>query len=147
MTPKKNMGKLVIDPAVEPIDPKLVPRIKLPSGNMMPVAAYGTFHSDWAQNYMYEATLEAIRIGWRHIDTARAYENEDVIGDVIKDAISKGYINSTNDLFITGKLWNGHMAKEDVRTAANPANPIPTPLTIAVVFRILIPTKAAASSS
>ncbi|MFX0098211.1 MAG: aldo/keto reductase family protein [Candidatus Hodarchaeota archaeon] len=117
MTQKKNTGKLAIDSSVESIDPGLVPRIKLPSGNMMPVAAYGTFHSDWAQDYMYEATVEAIRIGWRHIDTARAYENEHVIGDAIKDAISKGYIDSVDDLFITGKLWNGHMAKKDVRPA------------------------------
>ena len=31
---------------------------------------FGTFHSDWAQNYMKDATVEAIRVGWRHIDTA-----------------------------------------------------------------------------
>ncbi|MBN2155139.1 MAG: aldo/keto reductase [Candidatus Lokiarchaeota archaeon] len=117
MSLNKKQGKLAIDPTIESVDPKLVQKIKLPSGNLMPVAAYGTFHSDWAQEYMYEATVEAIRIGWRHIDTARAYENEKTIGDAIKEAISKGYINSPNDLFITGKLWNGHMAKEDVKPA------------------------------
>lgn len=117
MVLEKRVGKLVIDHEVEPIDPELVPKVRLTGGNMMPVAAYGTFHSDWAQDYMQEATLEAIRIGWRHIDTARAYENEDIIGDAIKMAISRGYIDSTNDLFITGKLWNGHMAKKDVEPA------------------------------
>ena len=30
-----------------------------------PVAAFGTFHSDWAQDYMKDATVEAIRLGWR----------------------------------------------------------------------------------
>jgi diketogulonate reductase-like aldo/keto reductase len=83
----------------------------------MPVAAFGTFHSDWAQDYMKDATVEAIRLGWRHLDTARAYENEDVVGEAIREAIQKGYIASADDLFITGKLWNGHMAAKDVAPA------------------------------
>ncbi len=85
----------------------------------MPAAAFGTFHSDWAQNRMREATVEAIRVGWRHLDTARAYENENHIGQAIKEAISKGYINSANDLFITGKLWNGHMKASEVASAVD----------------------------
>jgi alcohol dehydrogenase (NADP+) len=107
------------DKNIEGIDPDLVNKVTLPSGAIMPVAAFGTFHSDWAQEYMKDATVEAIRIGWRHIDTARAYENEDVVGEAIKEAIEKGYISSADDLFITGKLWNGHMAKKDVEPAFN----------------------------
>jgi len=107
------------DTSVEPIDPAAVHKVTLSSGVEMPVAAFGTFHSDWAQDYMKDATVEAIRLGWRHIDTARAYENEDVVGVAIKEAIDKGYINSADDLFITGKLWNGHMAKKDVEPALN----------------------------
>lgn len=102
------------DSSVEAIEPDSVHSVKLSSGVDMPVAAFGTFHSDWAQDYIKDATVEAIRIGWRHIDTARAYENEDVVGEAIKEAIEKGYISSADDLFITGKLWNGHMAKKDV---------------------------------
>jgi diketogulonate reductase-like aldo/keto reductase len=83
----------------------------------MPVAAFGTFHSDWAQDHMKDATVEAIRLGWRHIDTARAYENEDVVGEAIREATHKGYINSPDELFITAKLWNGHMARADVAPA------------------------------
>lgn len=83
----------------------------------MPAAAYGTFHSDWAQDLMYEATIEAIRIGWRHLDTARAYENEAVIGEAIREAIRRGYLHSVDELFITGKLWNGHMDPRDVAPA------------------------------
>ena len=84
---------------------------------MMPIAAFGTFHSDWAQDYMKDATVEAIRLGWRHLDTARAYENEDVVGEAIREAIKQGHISSADDLFITGKLWNGHMAPKDVAPA------------------------------
>ncbi|MGB0743457.1 MAG: aldo/keto reductase family protein [Opitutales bacterium] len=90
---------------------------KLANGSTMPSAAYGTFHSDWAQDMMYDATLEAIRVGWRHLDTARAYENEDVVGAAIQEAIKRGYISSVDELFITGKLWNGHMDPKDVAPA------------------------------
>ena len=106
-----------IDHTIEPIDPASVHQLKLSSGVMMPAPAYGTFHSDWAQAYMKDATVEAIRLGWRHLDTARAYENEDVVGEAIKEAIAKGYINSADDLFITAKLWNGHMDPKDVAPA------------------------------
>lgn len=119
MSDKSKTNELRIDPSIPSVDHEKVPKIKLSSGNLMPAAAFGTFHSDWAQEYMYEATIEAIRIGWRHIDTARAYENEHIIGKAIKEAIKRGYINSTDDLFITGKLWNGHMKKEDVAPALN----------------------------
>jgi diketogulonate reductase-like aldo/keto reductase len=100
-----------------PFDPSAVKQIKLSSGQTAPVAAYGTFHSDWAQDLMYDATLEAIRVGWRHIDTARAYENEDIVGAAFKEAIKRGYISSTDELYITGKLWNGHMSPQDVAPA------------------------------
>lgn len=107
------------DKSIEGIDPALVGKITLAGGAVMPVAAFGTFHSDWAQEYMKDATVEAIRVGWRHIDTARAYENEEVVGQAIAEAIKKGYISSADELFITAKLWNGHMAKKDVEPAFN----------------------------
>jgi diketogulonate reductase-like aldo/keto reductase len=66
---------------------------------------------------MTDATVEAIRLGWRHIDTARAYENEAVVGEAIRQAVRQGYISSSDDLFITGKLWNGHMSPKDVAPA------------------------------
>ena len=109
--------QVCFDKTVEPLDPASVGKVTLRSGQVMPVAAFGTFHSDWAQDYMQDATLEAIRLGWRHIDTARAYENEDVVGHAIRQAIQEGHISSADDLFITGKLWNGHMAPKDVAPA------------------------------
>ena len=113
----KEIEQVCFDKSVQGSDPASVHQVKLSSGRMMPVAAFGTFHSDWAQDYMKDATVEAIRLGWRHIDTARAYENEDVVGEAIKEAIKEGYISSADDLFITGKLWNGHMSPADVAPA------------------------------
>jgi diketogulonate reductase-like aldo/keto reductase len=112
-----NNDQVCFDQTINGIDPKSVQQLRLASGRLMPAAAFGTFHSDWAQAYMKDATVEAIRLGWRHIDTARAYENEDKVGEAIREAIRKGYITSADDLFITGKLWNGHMAPKDVAPA------------------------------
>lgn len=111
---QQKIEQVCFDKSIEPLDPEKVHQLILPSGKKMPAAAFGTFHSDWAQDYMKDATVEAIRLGWRHLDTARAYENEDVVGEAIKEAIKLGYIQSADDLFITGKLWNGHMDPKDV---------------------------------
>lgn len=111
------MNQAAIDSSTPGLDPDSVCRARLPSRAVMPLAAFGTFHSDWAQSRMKDATVEAIRLGWRHIDTARAYENESLIGEAIQEAVRKGYISSPNELFITGKLWNGHMAAKDVAPA------------------------------
>lgn len=110
-------AEVCFDTSVQPIDPSSVNQLKLASGRMMPAPAFGTFHSDWAQDYIKDATVEAIRLGWRHIDTARAYENEAVVGEGIREAVRKGYVSSPAELFITGKLWNGHMAPKDVGPA------------------------------
>jgi diketogulonate reductase-like aldo/keto reductase len=119
MIKAKAIEQVYIDQCVQALYPASVYQITLASGRTMPVAAFGTFHSDWAQDYMKDATLEAIRLGWRHIDTARAYENEEVVGRAIREAIQEGYIKSADELFITGKLWNGHMFPKDVAPALN----------------------------
>lgn len=106
-----------INPGMSGVAPESVHKVALPGNELMPIAAFGTFHSDWAQDYMFDATVEAIRLGWRHIDTARAYENEAIVGAAIRHAISLGYISSADDLFITGKLWNGHMEPRQVAPA------------------------------
>ncbi|MBI9018858.1 MAG: aldo/keto reductase [Phycisphaerae bacterium] len=117
MEDSKVIEQVCFDKTIEGLDPESVNKVKLRSGRIMPAAAFGTFHSDWAQDYMKDATVEAIRLGWRHIDTARAYENEEVVGEAIGEAIREGYISSADDLFITGKLWNGHMSPKDVAPA------------------------------
>lgn len=116
-SPNPAVEQVCFDRSIEPIDPQSVHTVRLASGTTMPIAAYGTFHSDWAQDYMKDATVEAIRLGWRHIDTARAYENEAVVGEAIREAVREGYIASADELFITGKLWNGHMDPKDVAPA------------------------------
>lgn len=59
-----------------------------------------------------EATLAAIRMGYRLIDTAVIYTNEDAVGDAVRQAIEEG-ICTRAELFITSKLWVSDMKTED----------------------------------
>ena len=43
-------------------------------------------------------------VGYRHIDTAKIYSNEDLIGEALQECYSKGI--KREDLFITTKLWH-----------------------------------------
>ncbi|WP_214820513.1 MULTISPECIES: aldo/keto reductase [unclassified Exiguobacterium] len=52
-----------------------------------------------------DAVVEAIRQGYRHIDTAAVYENEEGVGIGIRKGMEMANI-SRDDLFITSKLWN-----------------------------------------
>lgn len=50
---------------------------------------------------VYETVLSALKLGYRHIDTASFYENEEGVGQAIKDSgIPR------EELFITSKVWN-----------------------------------------
>lgn len=52
---------------------------------------------------------EAIRAGYRHIDTAEFYQNETGVGEGIRRALQDGGL-SRRDLFVTTKLWPGNAA-------------------------------------
>lgn len=71
--------------------------IKLSNGIKMPQLGIGTFLVK--EDTAYHTILEALRIGYRHIDTAQAYDNEHEIGRAIKDSGIK-----REDIFITTKL-------------------------------------------
>src|SRR5262249_42869803 len=55
------------------------------------------------------AVREAIRAGYRHIDTAEGYENEAGVGAGIKQALESEGL-ARGDLFVTTKLWPGNPA-------------------------------------
>ena len=73
----------------------------------VPYLGFGTFliENDAATAAVYEA----IRAGYRHIDTAEGYQNESGVGAGIKQGLeSEGLARS--DLFVTTKLWPGNPA-------------------------------------
>ena len=55
------------------------------------------------------AVHEAIRAGYRHIDTAEFYQNEAGVGEGIRRALEHQGL-SRRDLFVTTKLWPGNAA-------------------------------------
>ncbi|PIO62001.1 oxidoreductase, aldo/keto reductase family protein [Teladorsagia circumcincta] len=62
------------------------------------------------------AVKAAIEAGYRLIDTAAAYQNEDAIGEAIRELIQAGKI-TRDELFITTKLFFTHLHPDDVESA------------------------------
>ncbi|KAJ4755917.1 NAD(P)-linked oxidoreductase superfamily protein [Rhynchospora pubera] len=54
---------------------------------------------------MQAAILSAIKLGYRHFDTAALYQSERPLGEAVAKAISMGLLKSRDELFITSKLW------------------------------------------
>lgn len=78
-------------------------KVVLNNGVEMPVLGYGTLRiTDPIQ--CEQCVYEAIKVGYRLIDTAAAYMNEEAVGRAIKRAIHEGIVER-KDLFITTKLW------------------------------------------
>ena len=73
--------------------------IKLNDGNYIPAVGFGVFMIP-NNGPTYDATLTALRTGYRHIDTAAAYMNETDVGRAVKDSGIK-----RDEIFITSKLW------------------------------------------
>ena len=90
----------------EVINPTIVPKVTLPSGEQVPCVGMGTFGSDRVSAEDVSAAVAgAIRSGYRMFDCAACYGNEHEIGQVFKDAFDEGVVER-KDLFIMTKVWN-----------------------------------------
>ena len=88
------------------IDPAIVPKVTLPSGEEVPCMGMGTFGSDRVSAEEVSAAVAgAIRSGYRMFDCAACYGNEHQIGEVFEAAIKEGVVER-KDLFIMTKVWN-----------------------------------------
>ena len=92
-----------------------VPTVKLNNGVEMPTLGFGVFQvPDLSQ--AEQAVTEAIETGYRLIDTAAAYQNEEAVGKAIKNSSV-----SRDDIFVTSKLWvsdfNYERAKKGIDTS------------------------------
>lgn len=85
--------------------------VKLNNGVEMPILGYGVFQvPDYEQ--CKNSVLEALKAGYRSIDTAQAYDNEKAVGDAIKESgIPR------EELFITTKLWVSDYGYEKAKKA------------------------------
>lgn len=82
---------------------------QLNDGNQIPVIALGVWRS---HEDTKDAVLAALKAGYRHIDTAACYKNEEAVGEAIKES---GIDRS--ELFITTKLWNQDIRDRNTRNA------------------------------
>jgi 2,5-diketo-D-gluconate reductase A len=89
------------------------------SGVEIPLLGFGTWQleADDARRMV----REALRIGYRHIDTAWIYKNEKAVGDGIADAVAEGIV-ARDDVFVTTKIWVEHFHRDALlRQAAESA--------------------------
>nr|XP_003410651.1 prostaglandin-E(2) 9-reductase-like isoform X1 [Loxodonta africana] len=92
-------------------------RVKLSDGHFIPVLGFGTYASAEAPMVKAEeATKLAIDAGFRHIDSAYIYDNEEEVGRAIRSKISDGIVKR-EDIFYTSKLWVTFLRPELVRPA------------------------------
>lgn len=89
--------------------------IEFNNGQKIPAFGLGTWRSD--PGLVEQAVYDAIKLGYRHIDAAYVYENQDEVGRGIKKAITEGIVQRA-DLFITTKLWNTSHHPDDVEPEA-----------------------------
>ncbi len=74
--------------------------IKLNNGVEIPQLGFGVFRMEEG-NQTYDAVRWALDAGYRHIDTAKVYANEESVGKAIRDSgIDR------KEIFLTTKVWN-----------------------------------------
>jgi hypothetical protein len=82
----------------------------LNTGAKIPAVGFGTWQA--APHEVEKAVEIALKTGYRHIDCAAIYRNENEVGVGIRKSGVK-----REDIFITGKLWNTNHRPEDVENA------------------------------
>ena len=88
------------------INPAIVPKVKIYTGEEIPCVGMGTFGSDrFTPEQVSNAVAGAIRCGYRMFDCAACYGNEDQIGEVFKAAFEEGVVER-KELYIMTKVWN-----------------------------------------
>ncbi len=91
------LSALIFTKLAEP-DPRFEPALTLGEGLRMPQFGLGTYQMSNEQ--AKASVLAALRMGYRHIDTAHAYQDERGVGEAVKESgIPR------QDLWITSKLW------------------------------------------
>ena len=83
-----------------------IPVRKLYSGEEIPCVGLGTFGSDkYDADTVSQAVYGAVKCGYRLIDCAAVYQNEEQIGRVLSRLFEEKAV-SRRELFITSKVWN-----------------------------------------
>ena len=86
-----------------PLEPETVLTPQSLTLDTIPLLGFGTWNLD--RENASEAVSWAIQTGYRHIDCAAAYKNQDLVGKGVADGLKKTGLKR-EDLWITSKLWN-----------------------------------------
>lgn len=85
--------------------------VKMNNGVEIPILGFGTFQITEPQE-AEQAVIHAIQAGYRHIDTAQSYMNEEAVG--------RGIANSgvpREEIFVTTKIWVENVSYEGVKSS------------------------------
>lgn len=84
--------------------------VTLSNGVKMPQLGYGVYQV--SKEECEQCVLDALKVGYRHLDTAQSYFNEEEVGNaVIKSGIPR------EDIFITTKVWIEHYGYEQTKAS------------------------------
>lgn len=86
------------DSSYNPVNPQDVPFLELNNGLKMPQFGFGTFRQ--SNNDVKKSVLTALKNGYRHFDTAHAYNNEQGVGEAIRESGVP-----REEIWVTSKLW------------------------------------------
>jgi 2,5-diketo-D-gluconate reductase A len=87
-----------------------IPKITLNNGVRIPILGFGVYQIPAEQTE--QAVTDALAAGYRHIDTAAAYANEEAVGRAIENSgIPR------EELFVTTKLWVSDAGEDAARRA------------------------------
>jgi diketogulonate reductase-like aldo/keto reductase len=90
-------------------------KIQLARGQgAIPAVGFGTLIPDLTATQ--QATKTALEVGFRHLDCAERYRNEEAVGDALSEMFAGGAVQR-EDVFVTTKLWNTNHRPERVRPA------------------------------
>src|SRR5260370_37662263 len=73
----------------------------------IPSFGLGTFRVDAEKTA--NAVKSALQLGYRHIDTAKFYNNEEAVGKGVRDSVVP-----REDIWVTTKVWHDQLRRDDV---------------------------------
>lgn len=82
--------------------------VTLSNGLKMPILGYGVYQV--TKDECERCVLDALSVGYRHIDTAQSYFNEEEVGNAIKKSGIK-----REEIFLTSKVWIEHYGHEECK--------------------------------
>ena len=92
-------------------------KLTLSNGVGIPILGFGTYKIE-DDEIVLNSVREAIKAGYRHIDTASFYKNEENVGNGIREGLKHTGLKR-KDIFVTTKVWNTEQGYENTLNAFN----------------------------